>query len=163
MTQNWVKAFQTLREGVVPFLNELVVSVEHVGSTSIPGVAAKPIIDIDVVVRSTEDVPRAIGRLSVLGYTHLGDLGIAGREAFESPKGSPRHHLYVCTFNSRELRRHTIFRDYLRSHPKEARRYSELKKSLAAGYRNNREAYTEAKTDFVERALERAQLAKDAG
>ncbi len=73
---NWEKTFQTLRDGIAPFLNELIVSIEHVGSTSIPGVAAKPIIDIDVVVRSPEDVPRAIERLSILGYTHVGDLGI---------------------------------------------------------------------------------------
>ncbi len=160
---NWEKTFQILRDGIAPFLNELIVSIEHVGSTSIPGVAAKPIIDIDVVVRSPEDVPRAIERLSILGYTHVGDLGIAGREAFESPKGSPSHHLYVCNFDSIELRRHIFFRDYLRSHPDEARRYSELKKSLAARYRNDREAYTEAKTDFVERTSELAQLTKDSG
>ncbi len=154
--QHWEETFRTLRDEIAPFLNGLIVSIEHVGSTAIRGVAAKPIIDMDVVVRSREDIPRVIEKLTTLGYRHLGDLGIAGREAFESPKGKPSHHLYVCNFDSGELRRHLVFRDYLRSHPEAALRYSELKKSLAGRYRNERDAYTEAKKDFVEKILRSA-------
>ncbi len=154
--QQWVKTFRTLRDEIAPFLNGLIVGIEHVGSTAIRGVAAKPIIDMDVIVRSREDIPRVIEKLSTLGYRHLGDLGIAGREAFESPKGKPSHHLYVCNFDSRELRRHLAFRDYLRNHPDDALRYSELKKSLAGRYGNERDAYTEAKKDFVEKILRSA-------
>ena len=157
----WEKTFRTLRGGIAAALNGLIVSIEHVGSTSIPGVAAKPIIDMDVVVRSLDDIPRAIGRLSALGYEHQGDLGIAGREAFESPGGSPNHHLYLCSVESQELRRHIVFRDYLRDHPDEARRYSELKKSLAAEHRNDRKAYTEAKTEFVNCILVKVESSLD--
>ncbi len=154
--QHWVETFRTLRDEIAPFLNGLIVGIEHVGSTAIRGVAAKPIIDMDVIARSREDIPRVIEKLSTLGYRHLGDLGIAGREAFENPKGKPSHHLYVCNSDSRELRRHLAFRDYLRSHPDDALRYSELKKSLAGRYRDERDAYTEAKKEFVEKILRSA-------
>jgi GrpB-like predicted nucleotidyltransferase (UPF0157 family) len=160
---SWEKTFRALRDGIASALGDLVVIIEHVGSTAVPGLAAKPIIDVDVVVRSPEDVPKAIGRLSIMGYRHQGDLGITGREAFESPTGSPSHHLYLCSSDSEELRRHIAFRDYLRTHPDEARLYSELKKSLSAKHRSDRDAYTEAKTDFVKTTLERAQRTKDPG
>jgi GrpB-like predicted nucleotidyltransferase (UPF0157 family) len=151
--QHWEETFRILQDEIALFLNGLIVSIEHVGSTAIRGVAAKPIIDMDVVVRSREDIPRVIEKLFTLGYRHLGDLGIAEREGFESPKGKPSHHLYVCNFDSRELRRHLAFRDYLRSHPDDALRYSELKELLAGNFRNDRDAYTEAKKDFVAKIL----------
>lgn len=152
----WEMTFQALRDGIAPKLGELLVCMEHVGSTSIPGMAAKPIIDIDIVVRSSEDIPPAIERLSSLGYRHVGDLGIAGREAFESPKGGAAHHLYLCSSESRALKRHITFRDYLRSHPREAKEYSALKKALSIEHRHDRVAYTDAKTEFVEDILRKA-------
>ena len=130
------------------------------GSTSILGAAAKPIIDIDVVLRAEADVSNAIRALEKAGYHHLGDLGIAGREAFDSPADLPAHHLYVVVLGGREHDRHIRFRDYLRSHPDEIKRYSDLKKSLAARFRDDREAYTDAKTAFVEEILRRAGEAR---
>jgi GrpB-like predicted nucleotidyltransferase (UPF0157 family) len=118
---HWPDLFKELRAPVVAELGDLAVGVEHVGSTAVPGLAAKPIIDMDVVVPSVADIPEAIRRLAVLGYVHRGDLGIAGREAFTSPAGKPRHHLYVCSLGSEELRRHRSLRDYLLTHPDDAR------------------------------------------
>src|SRR6516165_10752214 len=92
----WPDLFEELRVPVVAALGDLVIVVEHIGSTAVPGLAAKPIIDMDVVVPSVADIPEAIGRLATLGYVHRGDLGIAGREAFTAPAGTPRHHLYMC-------------------------------------------------------------------
>ena len=152
----WVSTFKMLRDGLAKSLGDLPVTIEHVGSTAIPGAAAKPVIDIDVVVQSKDSVSQAIRLLSKAGYRHLGDLGIAGREAFESPRGFPEHHLYVVVAGSSEHLRHLLFRYYLRRHPEEVRKYSELKKSLAKKYRNDRDAYTEAKTEFVEGILRRA-------
>src|SRR5258705_12320222 len=80
----WPTRFETLRARIVAALGSLADSIEHVGSTSVPGLAAKPIIDIDVLVVSAIDVPEAIERLALLGYLHRGNLGIDGREAFES-------------------------------------------------------------------------------
>src|SRR5687767_15978465 len=93
---SWPSVFETLKSHVLQALGSLPVSVEHVGSTAIPGLAAKPIIDMDVVVASVADVTIAVERLSSLGYIHRGDLGIQGREAFHSPSALPPHHLYVC-------------------------------------------------------------------
>ena len=152
----WPGLFEELRAPVVAALGELVVIVEHVGSTAVPGLAAKPIIDMDVVVPSVADIPEAIRRLASLGYVHRGDLGIAGREAFTAPAGKPRHHLYACALDSEELRRHRSFRDSLLTHPEEARAYETLKRAAARRFAEDRAAYNEAKTRFVEAVLQRA-------
>jgi GrpB-like predicted nucleotidyltransferase (UPF0157 family) len=152
----WPDLFQKLRAPVAAALGDLVVTVAHVGSTAVPGLAAKPIIDIDVVVRSVTDIPEAIVCLAALGYIHRGDLGISGREAFVSPAGKPRHHLYLCALDCDELRRHLLFRDYLLTHPNDAMSYVELKKAAAIRFTNDRAAYNEAKTLFVETILQRA-------
>ena len=151
----WPQLFEQLRDRVVAALGDLVVAVEHVGSTAVPGLPAKPIIDLDVVIPAIADLPAAIERLATLGYVHRGDLGIPGREAFSRPPDTPPHHLYVCARDSAELRRHLLFRDYLRAHPEDARAYGALKRQLAARFRDDREAYTEAKTAFVADILRR--------
>jgi GrpB-like predicted nucleotidyltransferase (UPF0157 family) len=150
---HWPVLFEELRAPVLATLGDLVVIVEHVGSTAVPGLAAKPIIDMDVVVPSVSEIPKAIERLAALGYIHQGDLGIPGREAFISPYGKPRHHLYVCALGNDELRRHLSFRDYLLTHPGEATAYGSLKKAAALRFADDRAAYTEAKTRFVEAVL----------
>jgi len=155
----WPGLFEELRAPVVAALGDLVVIVEHVGSTAVPGLAAKPIIDMDVVVPSVTDIPEAIARLATLGYVHRGDLGVPGREAFISPDGKPRHHLYLCAIGSDELCRHLSFRDYLLTHPKDARAYGALKKAAALRFADDRAAYTQAKSRFVEAILQRASSA----
>jgi GrpB-like predicted nucleotidyltransferase (UPF0157 family) len=152
----WVQLFETLRDFVIPSISDIVLTIEHVGSTSIPGLPAKPIVDMDVVVTTPNDVQTAIERLAALGYIHEGDLGNVGREAFIPPDEIPWHHLYVCTIDNAEYKRHILFRDYLRSHPQEAKEYGELKLMLAQQSHNDRKAYTNAKTDFVEGILKRA-------
>jgi GrpB-like predicted nucleotidyltransferase (UPF0157 family) len=155
---NWSVVFAELRAPVVAALGDLVVIVEHVGSTAVPGLAAKPIIDMDVVVPSVADIPEVIRRLAILGYVHRGDFGITGREAFTPPPGKPGHHLYVCAFDSEELRRHRLFRDHLLTHPDDAKAYGELKKAAAIRFGEDRIAYTESKSQFVEAVLQRASL-----
>jgi len=149
----WPVIFNKLKINVLTVLGNLPVSIEHVGSTSVPGLAAKPVIDMDIVVNSIADIPKAIRKLAALGYAHEGNLGIEGREAFLAPEGYPGHHLYLCVKDSRELHRHLMFRDYLRRHPDDAVAYGNLKKELAQQYRNDREKYTEAKTGFIENIL----------
>ena len=141
---------------MAPALGDIALTIEHVGSTSVPGLAAKPIIDIDVVVASAEDVPAAVERLESLGYRHEGDLGIPGREAFSAPEDLPAHHVYVCSADTPALKKHLMFRDYLRSHPDDAKAYAELKMVLADQFAHNREAYTESKSAFVNSRLQRA-------
>ncbi|HEY3322487.1 MAG TPA: GrpB family protein [Planctomycetota bacterium] len=158
--KRWPQIFEALRLRVVTTLGSVALAVEHVGSTSVPGLAAKPIIDMDVVVGSEAAVPVAIQRLATLGYVHRGNLGVAGREAFQSPPDAPAHHLYVCAADAEALRRHLCFRNFLRAHPDEARAYAELKKTLALRFRNDRDAYTEAKTGFVLAVLKNGNRAQ---
>jgi len=151
----WPRIFEDLRAPLVAALGDLAVTIEHFGSTAVPGLAAKPVIDLDLVVHAA-DLPAAITRLAALGYVHQGDLGISGREAFISPSQKPKHHLYACPLDSDELRRHLSFRDYLLTHPEVARDYGNLKKAAALRFRDDRAAYVAAKSRFVEEVLRRA-------
>jgi GrpB-like predicted nucleotidyltransferase (UPF0157 family) len=147
--ERWPAYFEELAQPVRAALADIGAEIEHVGSTSVPGLAAKPIVDVDVVVASTEDVPAAIERLRSLGYVYQGDKGIEGREAFMWPPGSRRHHLYVVVRGSPPHVDHVEFRDYLRDHPEAARDYGALKKELAERHGDDPLAYGEAKTEFV--------------
>lgn len=147
-------------------LGDVALAIEHVGSTSVPGLPAKPIIDLDVVIRSRQDLPQAIALLAELGYVHQGSGGVPGREQFNHPNDDvprdasdrswPRHHLYVCAQDSDELARHLALRDHLRTHPEDARRYGELKRHLAVVYKHDREAYTDGKSDLIHEILAKA-------
>jgi GrpB-like predicted nucleotidyltransferase (UPF0157 family) len=153
----WPIVYQRLRLHVLGILGGLVVALEHVGSTSVPGLAAKPIIDLDAVIAPYSEMKEAIMRLEASGYEYLGDLGVAGREAFLAPPSMPPHHLYLCSPGGRELSRHILFRDYLRGHPDTCREYAALKRDLGERYRNDRDAYTQAKSSFIERVLVQAR------
>ena len=148
----WPERFREIADQLRNALGDLAHAIEHVGSTAVPGLAAKPVIDIDVVVRSADDVNLATERLQRVGYEHEGDLGIPGREAFRWPDNNmARHHLYVVVAGSQPHADHLGFRDYLRAHPAEALECSQLKRSLAAQYRGDRAKYTEEKGRFIER------------
>src|SRR6202453_458187 len=146
----WPELFQFFRARIVTALGGLATAVEHVGSTAVVGLAAKPIIDMDVLLVSADALPTAIERLASLGYAHQGDLGIPEREAFLAPAGESPHHLYVCPPHSREFRRHLALRDYLRSHPKEAKVYGDLKQALALKFSLDRAAYMAGKGEFID-------------
>ena len=146
---NWPALFQSIRKRIAAALGDIAAAIEHVGSTAVPGLAAKPIIDIDVLLTSEPMLATAIELLATLGYVHRGNLGIPEREAFFAPVNDPPHHLYVCPPCSAEFRRHIAFRDYLRAHPKDAKIYGDLKMALAERFREDRSAYNTAKTEFV--------------
>lgn len=160
---NWPSMFDELAWILKQHLGNLIMDIEHVGSTSVPGLAAKPIIDLDIVIRSWSLLPEIIDKLSELGYYHEGNLGIENREAFgrkddkvpynQDNQPKPEHHLYVCNQESDAFIKHTLFRDILRQHPHLVDEYAELKKKLAIIYRDNRQAYTEGKTQFVNKVM----------
>jgi GrpB-like predicted nucleotidyltransferase (UPF0157 family) len=154
---NWPIVFESLRKRIADILGDVAAAIEHVGSTAVPNLPAKPIIDIDVLLASETMLPAAIERLASIGYVHRGDLGVPGREAFYAPANDPPHHLYVCPPQSAEFRRHVAFRDYLRAHPREAKIYANLKITLAKRFRDDRPAYNDGKTEFVNGLLSRAQ------
>jgi GrpB-like predicted nucleotidyltransferase (UPF0157 family) len=155
--EDWPAVFERLARPVREAVAELGGRVEHVGSTSVPGLAAKPIIDVDVVVPSRRDVPAAIERLRALGYLYQGDKGIAGREAFMWPPGAPPHHLYVVVEGGAPYLAHIDFRDHLRKHPDVAREYAALKLTLAEQHDKDRLGYTDAKAGFIAGVLRAAR------
>ena len=170
---NWVSEFARLRSVYTATLRNLVCGVEHVGSTSIPQIAAKPILDIDIVITSESDLQAVIRKLEALGYWHNGDQGIPGREAFkrrdetvpytEKTRTWMRHHLYVCVNGSRELARHILFRDYLNSNPEARAEYESIKKDIEARSNGDVKVYAALKENegicsaFVERMLKQAE------
>ena len=123
--------------------------IEHVGSTSVEGLSAKPIIDIDIVIdQNFEEVRQA---LESIGYIYEGDLGISGREAFKY-QNKPHlmaHHLYVCNRDNEELRWHIKFRDYLRQHKEDRDKYSAIKKEMAFKYPEDIDFYIEGKQPVI--------------
>jgi GrpB-like predicted nucleotidyltransferase (UPF0157 family) len=150
----WPERFAALAARVETALGDIMLRAEHVGSTAVPGLAAKPIIDLDVVIAQAS-FPEATRRLGRLGYVHEGDLGITGREAFRWPPDCERHHLYVVAEESAELGRHLAFRDALRADPVLRDKYAALKRSLAAQHPHDIKAYTEGKTAFIKATLKR--------
>ena len=127
-------------------------AVEHVGSTSVPGLAAKPILDIDVIVDPSE-VSDAVAALEGVGYVHRGDLGVTGREAFHAP-GPPRRNVYVCTAGTVNVRNHLAVRDVLRARADLRDAYSEVKIALAGDPRMDIDTYIAGKSAVVQRVLE---------
>jgi GrpB-like predicted nucleotidyltransferase (UPF0157 family) len=147
--------FETVRARVWPAVHGVAVGVEHVGSTAVPGLVAKPIVDVDVVVAEVGGVPRALAALASLGYEHEGDLGVAGREALRAPDtpALPYHHLYVVVAGSRPHLDHVLLRDYLRRRPDAAAAYATRKREVAALLADDRAAYGAAKADVIEALL----------
>jgi GrpB-like predicted nucleotidyltransferase (UPF0157 family) len=153
----WRETFERLRQDLEAALGDLPLTIEHIGSTAVPNLPSKPIVDIDIVVRE-ESMPEAIRRLNAIGCVHQGDLGITGREAFTSIPGRSPHHLYLCRPNTPALRQHIVFRDFLRASPDAARAYGLAKQAAAILFRDDRSAYNEAKVPFIVEIMRRAAV-----
>jgi GrpB-like predicted nucleotidyltransferase (UPF0157 family) len=156
----WPEAFVTIRTTLQSLLVGIpVVAIEHVGSTSVPGLAAKPIIDIDVIV-DRADVDAAIAALEAAGYKPLGDMGVPERYAFKTPAGGIRQNTYITVDGCLSLRNHLGLREVLRSDPILRGEYSAVKQRLAAET-DDIDVYIDGKTSIVRRILERAGLSVD--
>jgi GrpB-like predicted nucleotidyltransferase (UPF0157 family) len=135
--------------------------LEHTGSTSIPGLGAKPIIDILAGLEGEDDRGAAIAALQAAGYVHRGEQEIPGRDFFR--RGDPRqYHVHLTRVGSTFWRDHLAFRDWLRTHPEVAAAYIALKTRLARQYPADREAYIRGKTSFVESVLRAARAEPEA-
>lgn len=145
----WPDQFLQLRDRIWPFVRDAALAIEHVGSTAVPGLAAKPVIDLDVVIPLRCDLPLVVTRLGQLGYEHQGDLGIENREAFRTPENQPPHNLYVCPRESIALRNHIALRDHLRLHPLDVAAYSCLKMELVRQCGSDIGRYVAGKTGFI--------------
>lgn len=126
-------------------------AIEHVGSTSVPGLAAKPVLDIDIL--ASDDLPAAIARLTEAGYTHQGDLGVTGREAFRAPDDEPRRNVYLSIRDNLHIKNHLAVRDILRARPDLRDEYAAVKQSLAADPDIDIDTYVARKSAVLQRIL----------
>ena len=148
----WKSAFEEIKKEIESVIGDLIIGIEHVGSTSVEGLSAKPVIDIDVVIKDYSVFDNVIDKLGSIGYIHEGNLGIEDREAFKylDKPHLQTHHLYVCPQQSRELHRHITFRDFLRKNPEAAKRYGVVKEQAAQLFPNDIEKYIAYKSSCIE-------------
>jgi GrpB-like predicted nucleotidyltransferase (UPF0157 family) len=157
----WPELFDEERARIERAIGPFTLEIEHIGSTAVPGLAAKPVIDIMVGVRSLEDSPVLVERLSGIGYRYLPELErvFPLRRYFRKPRGGRRTHQIhlVERTNAEWWDRHVLFREHLRGHPEVTEEYARLKRELSGRFREDREAYTSAKTEFIRECLRRAE------
>ena len=148
----WKNAFEEIKTEIETEIGDLIIGIEHVGSTSVEGMSAKPCIDIDVIIKDYSVFDEIVRKLGAIGYIHEGDLGIKDRDAFKYAD-KPHlmlHHLYVCPQDSEELRRHITFRDFLRKNPEAVKKYSRVKETAAQLFPDEIEQYIAFKAPCIE-------------
>lgn len=155
----WPDWFQRICGKVWPAVSDVALRIDHVGSTSVPGLAAKPIIDMDIVVASNEDVPAVIERLAAIGYRWRGDLGVEGRQAFKRVEEDdlPWHHLYLVVQDNKAHLNHVLLRDLLRRDSEARERYAALKRANVEAAAGDMDIYVAAKASLVAELLTRAR------
>lgn len=165
--KKWIDDFLKIKNELNKVLT-VSCQMQHVGSTSIPGMKAKPIIDIDVGLENWNDFEAVKKALAAIGYEHEGDRGITGREAFcrdgkvhNEILDNIDHHLYVCSVDNEEYKRHILFRDYLKNHDETRDRYNQIKDEILAKVGpENRAGYVQMKEekygDFFEDVISKA-------
>lgn len=169
--ESWVEGFTKLKEVINEALINLKVSIQHVGSTSIPALAAKPIIDIDIVYDKNAALEEIKTRLEKIGYYHNGNQGIPGREVFKRNKNTHEvldgiaHHLYACRADSAELQKHILFRDYLLANEEARVLYQKFKYEIAEEAGQDRKKYAQLKeiklSNFINGIIENAKRDKN--
>jgi len=160
----WPLLYEKEKRLILDVIGHIVVRIEHIGSTAVLGLGAKPTIDIMVAVNHLKDAERCIEPLQRIGYEYQPKHEVSMPERRFFRKGHPpkeqHYHLHMVELTSDFWKRHVSFRDYLRTHPKVAQEYCELKKALADKYGSDRESYNEAKTSFIESVLAKADVEK---
>ncbi len=154
----WRDAFEAEAKHVAAALGENVVAIHHIGSTAIPGIHAKPVIDMLAEVRDIAEVDGRSPAMESLGYQVMGEFGIPGRRYFrkDDQDGIRTHHIHAFEAGSEEAEHHLAFRDYMIAHPGDAQRYSELKWKLAAEYPQSMDGYMDGKDGFIKEMERRA-------
>ena len=155
--EEWKTLFEIEKKNIEKAIGDYIEDIQHVGSTSIPGMPAKPILDIAIAVKDFEEARICIKPLCKMGYTFKGENGIPRRHYFL--KGEPcTHHIHLLEKISEEWEKLILFRDYLRSNQKTAEEYKELKRDLLQRLQGDRKAYQAAKTDFVAAVIRKSRL-----
>lgn len=149
----WPQLYAEERERILAAVGDALLGIEHVGSTSVPGMCAKPMLDIAVAVPSFEAAEALAPRLETLGYLHVPDAGVPGERTFARGRPARTHLLHAVVAGSREWRNYLSFRDTLRTDPRIAREYDALKRRLAEQFASDRPRYTSAKNRFIKGVL----------
>lgn len=156
----WPILYEEERRRILKVVGDLIVRIEHIGSTAVPNLGAKRVIDIMVAVNSLSDAEKCIEPLQKIGYEYRpqGEAFFPERRFFRKghPPKEQHYHLHMIELTSDFWKRHMLFRNYLRTHAKTAQEYFELKKRLASKYGSDSEGYTEAKTSFIEYIVAKA-------
>jgi GrpB-like predicted nucleotidyltransferase (UPF0157 family) len=160
-TTDWERLFEEERTRLQSAIGEHVLDIQHVGSTSIPGMTAKPIIDIAIAVESFEAASACIEPMKQIGYEYAGENGIPRRHYFVKRNPATTHHVHMLEIASPEWANHLLFRDYLIGHPKAATEYAALKLKLAEAFPRDRDAYTDGKAAFIQHILHLAKTERD--
>ena len=157
---DWARQFENEARRIKQAAGEAVLRIHHIGSTAIPGMKAKPIIDFLLEVESLEALDRKTPMIESLGYEAMGEFGIPGRRYFRLDDGAGRrtHQVHAFTAGVPDVVRHLAFRDYMRTHPLAAAEYGSLKARLAEAYPHDRDAYNQGKDAFVKEHERRALL-----
>lgn len=159
--EQWPKHFESEQIRLQPILSGINFRIEHAGSTAVPGLGAKPIIDIMLGVDQLSQIEKRIPAFEKIGYLYVPEIEamIPGDRFFyrQDTSGMVSHHLHGVELSSNFWRDHLLFRDYLRAHPEVAEQYFQLKRKSAEQFRDNRSAYTESKSEFIAAVLTEAQ------
>ncbi|MFD1021002.1 GrpB family protein [Thalassobacillus hwangdonensis] len=155
--ETWSRKFEEEKEKLRNIFGNELVAVHHIGSTSVEGLKAKPIIDILPVVKDIEKVDSFNEQMEAIGYEPMGEFGLPGRRYFRKGGDQRTHHIHMYEESNNEIDRHLAFRDYLRTHPDERERYGNLKEELAKQYPNDMESYINGKDSYV-KEMERKAL-----
>jgi GrpB-like predicted nucleotidyltransferase (UPF0157 family) len=147
----WQEAFEVESTCITNTLGKNVVAIHHIGSTAIPNIYAKPIIDLLVEVKDIFKVDEQSLAMEALEYEVMGEFGISGRRFFlkNNKEGVRTHHVHIFEVSSAQVERHLSFRDYMNAHPKDAQKYSELKRKLAREHPTNIDGYMDGKNEFI--------------
>ena len=147
----WRDAFGVELKSIADAMGKNVVNVHHIGSTAIPSIYAKPIIDLLVEVKDIIEVDRHSSAMESLGYEVMGEFGISGRRFFrkDNQENIRTHHIHTFEIASAQVERHLAFRDYMLAHPEDAQKYSNLKRELARKYPKNIDQYMDGKDEFI--------------
>lgn len=159
----WEEVFIEEKRRIKEKIGDIVLDIEHVGSTSIKTICAKPIIDIGISIRKYEDGFECVKPLENLGYLYKGECGVPGRHYFRTNNDIVKFHISMFPVTSEEWKDHILFRDYLNQNPDVARKYEELKFKLMNEFAGDRVRYTESKDPFIKKVLEKARKEKDNG
>lgn len=154
----WTAMFRAEALDLSEVFGENLLDIHHIGSTSVPGLKAKPIIDIMPIVKDIQVIDTLGEKMQELGYEAMGEYGIPQRRYFRKGGENRTHHVHVFEVGSEHIERHLAFRDYLRAHLDEATRYGDLKEALAKRYPEDIEAYMDGKNDYIKRVESQALL-----